>query len=116
MTDTDLAAFSACIAIFFIFVVVLVFAMIDHRKHKADYPSDDDFEHQVRILELENGIFSVQVWDKWRGEWVYPFGRHQFDTLEFAKKDKERRVAGLKREAGYRVKRVVDQNKIINKL
>jgi hypothetical protein len=107
MNDTDMAALSVCIAIFFIFVVILVFVLIDHRKHTADYPADDDFEHQVRIVELENGIFSVQVWNKWRGDWEYPFGRHQFDTLEIAKKDKERRVAGLKRDAGYRFKRVV---------
>lgn len=108
MTDTDLAAFSACIAIFFIFVGVLVYAIVDHRKHKADYPSDDDFEHQVRIVELENGIFAVQEWNQWRSEWEYPFDRPHFDKLDLAKKDKERRVAERKRKAGYRFKRVVD--------
>lgn len=107
MTDNDLVALSTCIAIFLIFIVVLVIALIDDKKHKADYPADDDFEHQVRIVELENGTFSVQVWNKWRDDWEYPFGKHQFDTLELAKKDKERRVAGLKRDAGYRFKRVV---------
>lgn len=108
MNDTDMAALSTCLAIFFIFVVILVFVLIDHKKHKADCPADDDFDNQVRIVELENGIFSVQVWDTLRCEWNYPFGHHQFNTLELAKKDKESRIAELKREAGYRFKRVVD--------
>lgn len=109
MNDPDLAALSTCIAIFFIVVAGIVIVLLDHRKHKSQEPSDDDdFEHQVRIVELENGIFSVQVWDTLRRKWDYPFGRHQFDTLELAKKDKESRVTELKREAGYRFKRVVD--------
>ena len=108
MNDPDLAALSTCIAIFFIVVAGIVIVLLDHRKHKSQEPSDDDFEHQVRIVELENGIFSVQVWDTLRRKWDYPFGRHQFDTLELAKKDKESRVTELKREAGYRFKRVAD--------
>lgn len=107
MTNGDVAAFSACIAIFFIFVAVLVFVLIDHKKHTADWPADDDFEHQVRIVELENGIYSIQVW-RYGHEWEYPFGHHQFPTLGEAKADKERRIEERKREAGYRFKRVVD--------
>ena len=86
---------------------VAVFVLSRRGNPLTDRPQDDDFEHQVRIVELENGIFSVQVWNAWTREWDYPFGRHQFDTLELAKKDKESRVAELKREAGYRFKRVV---------
>lgn len=109
-TNPDLASFSAWIALFFLFVAVLVLALVHHypHPHTADDPADDDFENQVRIVELENGIFSVQVWDTLRREWTYPFGHHQFNTLELAKQDKESRVAELKREAGYRFKRVVD--------
>ncbi len=108
MTNGDVAAFSACIAIFFIFVAVLVFVLIDHKKHTADWPADDDFEHQVRIVELENGIYIIQVWQKWKNEWEAPFGPHHFNTLDAAKKEKERRIEGLKSDAGYRFKRVVD--------
>ncbi|WP_405325741.1 hypothetical protein [Fibrobacter sp.] len=108
MTNGDVAAFSACIAIFFIFVAVLVFVIIDHKKQTADHPSDNDFEHQVRIVELENGIFIIQVWQKWKNEWEAPFGPHHYNTLADAKKEKERRIEELKRDAGYRFKRVVD--------
>lgn len=108
MTNNYVAALSTCLAVFFMFVAVLAILIVDHKKHKEDCPSDDDFEHQVRIVELENGIFSVQVWNQLSREWDYPFDRHQFDTLELAKKDKESRVAGLKHDAGYRFKRVVD--------
>jgi hypothetical protein len=108
MTNGDVAAFSACIAIFFIFVAVLVYVIIDHKKQTADHPSGDDFEHQVRIVELENGTYIIQVWEDWRDEWETPFGPHHFNTLDEAKKEKERRIEGFKRDAGYRFKRVVD--------
>ena len=107
MTNPDLASFSAWIALFFIFAAVLVLALVNHRPHTADYPADDDFEHQVRLVELENGIYSIQVW-RYGHEWEAPFGHHQFHTLDEAKADKERRIEELKREAGYRFKRVVD--------
>lgn len=108
MNQSDLAAFGACVAIFLIFITLLVYVIIDHRKHKADYPDDDDFDHQVRIIELENGIFCIQVWQKWKNEWEAPFGPHQYNTLDEAKKEKARRIEGLKHDAGYRFKRVVD--------
>ena len=108
MNDSNMVALSVCIAIFFIFVAGLVFVLIDHKKHTADYPADDDFDHQVRIVELENGIYIIQVWQKWKNGWEAPFGPHHYNTLADAKKEKERRIEELKREAGYRFKRVVD--------
>lgn len=93
---------------FVIAFVILTFVIIKDRKHKKEIPADDDFEHQVRIVELENGIFIIQVWQKWKNEWEAPFGPHHFHSLDAAKKEKERRIEGLKSDAGYRFKRVVD--------
>jgi heme/copper-type cytochrome/quinol oxidase subunit 2 len=100
--------FGPVVIVFVIVFVILTFVTIKDRKEAAKEPADDDFEHQVRIVELENGIFIIQVWQEWKRKWEAPFGPHHYDTLEAAKKEKERRVEELKRDAGYRFKRVVD--------
>lgn len=95
-----------------LFAVAFLFNMaIKSYKHTNNYgnnPSDGDFDHQVRVVELENGMYAIRVWDRDEHEWKAPVFSHLYDTLEEALHDKAYRIKSLHEDDGYRFKRFAD--------
>ena len=88
-----------------------VFIRWDLKRPRPNRPDDHDYEHQVRIVQLENGLYVVQKFNTVTLEWhSQVFGNTHFKNLEDAKKEKAKQVKELLDEAGYYIKRVVPED------
>lgn len=91
-----------------IIIGFIVFVWWDLKRPRPDRPANDDYEHQVRIVQLENGQYVVQRFNTVTLEWRSKvFGKTHFNNLEDAKQEKAKQVKELIDDAGYYIKRVV---------
>ena len=93
-------------------VGALVFERIEKRRAREEaerMPTEKDFEKDVRIVELLNGQFVVERYNKVTLEWEMPYviGKTHFKTVHEAEKLKADLIKEMVERAGYRVKRVV---------
>lgn len=93
-------------------VGALVFERIEKRRAREEaerMPTEKDFEKDVRIVELLNGQFVVERYNKVTLEWEMPYviGKTHFKSVHEAEKRKADLIKEMVERAGYRVKRVV---------
>ena len=100
--------FLFCIALALAVAVLAVILLHDRGYRKEPAPTGNSYGDMFRIVELQNGMYRVQRWEKHRNVWETPFGHNTFDTLAEAQEKKAWFIGNMAEAEGYRVKRVVD--------
>jgi len=64
---------------------------------KDSKPAGNKYDSMLRIVELDNGMFQVQQWHDWKGEWGIPdsIGPYTFESLSSAQERKEQLIEYL---------------------